>query len=77
MVLSKAGHLCCGVIPARSVELMYQMLGLGLSAAVIWHGLRLGWGSLVNVGAVGFVVFLVVRLHAWWWDWMPKYLFRH
>jgi hypothetical protein len=20
-------------------------------------------------------VFLFVRLHAWWWHWMPKYLF--
>ena len=29
----------------------------------------------MNLGAVAFVVFLYVRLHAWWWDWMPKYLF--
>lgn len=53
LVLSMAGHLCCGVIPAWSVELMYQILELGLSAAVIWHGLRLGWGSLVNGGGRG------------------------
>jgi hypothetical protein len=42
---------------------------------VLVHGLRLGHTSLVNVGALAFIVFLFVRLHAWWWDWMPKYLF--
>jgi hypothetical protein len=75
LVSSKVGHHCCSVLSWRSIELIYQMIGLGLSVLVIWHGLRLGRGGLVNVGAVGFVVFLLVRLHAWWWDWMPKYLF--
>ena len=29
----------------------------------------------MNLGAIAFVVFLYVRLHSWWWHWMPKYLF--
>ena len=29
----------------------------------------------MNLGAVAFVVFLYVRLHSWWWHWMPEYLF--
>jgi hypothetical protein len=27
------------------------------------------------MGALAFVAFLYVKLHSWWWDWMPKYLF--
>jgi hypothetical protein len=42
---------------------------------VVFHGLRLGRSGLVNLGAGAFIVFLFIRLHAWWWDWMPKYLF--
>lgn len=75
LVLSKGADLCCSANLASTVEVLYQLLGLGLSLAVVAHGLRLGRGGVVNLGAVGFVVFLLVRLHAWWWDWMPKYLF--
>ena len=31
--------------------------------------------GLVNLGVAAFIVFLFVRLYAWWWQWMPKYLF--
>jgi hypothetical protein len=75
LVLSIEGDVCCSVKWAPTVKMLYQLLGLGLSLAVVAHGLRLGRGSLVNLGVAAFVVFLVVRLHAWWWHWMPKYLF--
>jgi hypothetical protein len=75
LVLSKSGDLCCSAPLATVAEALYQLAGLGLSAGVIAHGLRLGRSGLVNLGAVAFVVFLFVRLHGWWWDWMPKYLF--
>lgn len=75
MILSKTGDPCCSVVPGRALEPVCQIAGLGLSVGVVFHGLRLGRGGLVNLGAVGFVVFLFVRLHAWWWHWMPKYLF--
>ncbi len=73
--LSKNVDPCCSGVPGRALEPICQLAGLGLSAGVVFHGLRLGRGGLVNLGAVGFVVFLFVRLHAWWWHWMPKYLF--
>lgn len=57
------------------VEGLYQILGLLLSAGVACHGVQLGRSGLVNLGVGGFVIFLYVRLHAWWWHWMPKYLF--
>jgi hypothetical protein len=57
------------------VAAAYQLAGIFLSLVVVAHGLRLGAASLVNLGAAGFGVFLFTRLQAWWWEWMPKYLF--
>lgn len=75
MVLSQRGDPCGSALSRRTLEALYQFLGLVASVGVVVHGLRLGRGGLVNLGAVGFIVFLFVRLHAWWWHWMPKYLF--
>lgn len=75
LLLSTAGDLCCSNLAPGSVSAVYQIIGLFLAGAVVAHGLRLGRALLVNAGAAGFVVFLFVRLHSWWWDWMPKYLF--
>jgi uncharacterized membrane protein len=75
LILSKRGDLCCSGLPGRLVETVYQLMGMAGSVAVVLHGLRLGRGGLVNLGAAAFVVFLFVRLHAWWWAWMPRYLF--
>ena len=41
----------------------------------MFHGIRLGRFGMVNMGALSFVVFLYVKLYAWWWAWMPKYVF--
>lgn len=75
LILSLGGDLCCGGLAPNLVAAGYQVLGLLLSGAVVFHGLRLGRGGLVNLGATAFIVFLFVRLHSWWWDWMPKYVF--
>jgi len=75
LVLSKRGDLCCSPLTPGALEALYQVLGVGLSVGVVCHGLALARSGLVNLGAAGFVVFLFVRLHAWWWHWMPKYLF--
>ena len=75
LILSKAADLCCSGPAASAAETGCQLLGLVLSGAVVFHGLQLTRTGLVNLGAGAFVVFLYVRLHDWWWDWMPKYLF--
>lgn len=72
---SKAGDLCCAGLRPKVMEGIYQLAGIALSLGVMFHGVRLGRSGLVNLGAVAFVIFLYIRLHAWWWDWMPKYLF--
>jgi uncharacterized membrane protein len=75
LLFSTSGHLCCWGVSYRVAEVFCQIAGMALSAGVVFHGLRLGRSGVVNLGALAFVVFLYVRLHSWWWHWMPKYLF--
>ena len=75
LIFSTSGHLCCWGVSLHVAEVSCQIAGMVLSAGVIFHGFRLGRGGLVTVGAAAFVLFLYVRLHSWWWHWMPKYLF--
>ncbi len=60
---------------AASVERLYEILGLMLSAGTIWLGIRRNWNGLVNTGAVFFTILLFMRLFHWWWEWMPRYVF--
>jgi len=75
LVLSIDGHTSYLRFPARTIETLYQFVGLVLCGGVVFHGVRLGRSGMVNTGALAFVVFLYVKLHAWWWAWMPKYVF--
>ena len=69
------GHTYSGRFTARTVETIYQLIGLLFSGAVVLHGIRLGRSGLVNLGAGTFIIFLYIKLYTWWWAWMPKYLF--
>jgi uncharacterized membrane protein len=60
---------------SKTVERIYEMVGLLTSGAAIWIGIARQWNGVVNAGSVFFTVFLFCRLYHWWWDWMPKYLF--
>jgi hypothetical protein len=75
LILSQTGDLGRPFLTPERGEVLCQLAGILLSAAVVAHGLRLGQAGLVNLGAAAFVVFVYLRLHAWLWNWMPKYLF--
>ena len=75
LILSIVGHTSYLRFSARTIETLYQFAGLVLSGGVVFHGIRLGRIAIVNMGALSFVVFLYVKLYAWWWAWMPKYVF--
>lgn len=75
LVVSISGHLCCWGVHYWVAEMFCQIVGMVLSALIIFRGFRLGRSGLVNLGALSFVVYLYVRLHSWWWQWMPKYMF--
>jgi uncharacterized membrane protein len=59
----------------KTVERLYEFIGLILSAGAIWLGIVRNWSGIVNAGACFFTIFLFTRLYRWWWDWLPKYLF--
>ncbi|MCC7373078.1 MAG: hypothetical protein IT581_00370 [Verrucomicrobiales bacterium] len=75
LLMSTTGHTCCGAIGPKSLVALDQVAGLTVAGWLVGHGLRRGWGNVVYLGATGFIGFLFLRLHAWWWHWMPKYLF--
>ncbi|MGH9869702.1 MAG: DUF2157 domain-containing protein [Candidatus Polarisedimenticolia bacterium] len=75
LILGFTGEMSWIPLKAKTVENLYQILGFALSSAAIALGIRRGWTEVVRVGAVGFVVFLYIKLFDWWWEWMPRYLF--
>jgi uncharacterized membrane protein len=75
LLLGTVGQLSYLPLSKKSVEVLYQMTGLGASALTVWIGLRRWWTEAINIGSGFFVIYLFTRLFAWWWDWMPKYLF--
>jgi uncharacterized membrane protein len=62
-------------LEGRTVEYLYQILGLLSSAACIWLGIRARFPAGVNISAAVFSVLLLFKMVDWWWDWMPRYLF--
>ncbi len=59
----------------RAIEWGYQLAGFVVSAGVIWLGVRTSLQDLVIVGNVFFLIFFYTRFFAWFWDWLPAYLF--
>jgi len=75
LILSQWGRGSYLMLPEEGIEIAYELLGFLLSGAAVWIGIRMAWKETANLGVVSLVVFLYIRLFAWWWDWMPKYLF--
>ena len=62
-------------VGADAVRILYQVLGFGGSAGIIWLGIARRRKELVYGGSTAFIALLYSEFTAWWWDWMPKYLF--
>lgn len=58
-----------------NVEFFYQLFGMAAAVGVIWLGVVHGWSGAVNTGTAFFLLFLLLRLVDWLWDWMPSYVF--
>jgi uncharacterized membrane protein len=63
------------MVAGDTLEALYQTSGFGLSALLVWLGIRRHWPGITNNGSTFFVIFLYTKFFDWWWDWMPKYLF--
>ncbi len=59
----------------KTIERIYEFLGLISTAGFIALGIRRQWDGVVNLSAAFFVIFLFCRLYHWWWDWMPRFVF--
>ena len=75
LILSNWGYISYLTWPATTIEHFYQIIGLVLSALLVWLGLRSQWGDVVNTGVTFFVIFLYTKFYDWWWEIFPKYLF--
>ncbi len=75
LILSNWGLISYMDFSKESIEMLYQVIGFGLSAIAIFVGIKKGWSEVINTGNVFFTIFLYTKFYDWWWDWMPKYLF--
>jgi hypothetical protein len=75
LVLGSYGYWSYLRWPAKQVEFLYQMASFVVSGAAIWLGVRWRLQDVVITGNVFFIIFLYTRFFAWWWPWMPAYLF--
>lgn len=57
------------------VETGYQIVGFVAFVSMIGVGLRRDEMILVRTGAVGLVLFLLLRMVDWFWDTIPQWLF--
>ncbi len=75
LILSNWGLISYINFSKESIEMLYQVIGFGLSAVAIFIGIKKGWPEVINTGNIFFTIFLYTKFYDWWWDWMPKYLF--
>jgi uncharacterized membrane protein len=75
LVLSHSGATSYFPLKEKPIEVAYELAGFLAAGLTIWWGVSRQTSVMVNLGAGAFTVFLFNRLFAWWWDWLPKYLF--
>ena len=76
MLVQENGTLTLlGGLSAQTVERAYQVLGAFVLAAVLTWGIRHDERGVTQVGVVGAVFYLFLRLVDWFWDLVPKWAF--
>ncbi|MEM1142298.1 MAG: DUF2157 domain-containing protein [Pseudomonadota bacterium] len=75
LILSYWGSASYLTISNDVVEVLYQVIGFAVSAALIAVGVKRGLNDVVNTANTFFILFLYTKIYSWWWDLMPKYLF--
>jgi uncharacterized membrane protein len=73
--LAEGGGHSYLLLESKSVERIYELVGLAAASGAIWLGIARQWDGVVNTASVFFTLFLFSRLYHWWWDVMPKYVF--
>lgn len=58
-----------------SIENLYQVLGLLLSALMIYLAIKHSWQETYRIASVFFIIFLYSKLFSWFWQSIPHFLF--
>lgn len=64
-----------GLVDRPWIEGGYQLLAVIALPLLIVLGVRKEWRGVTIVAVVYFIFFLISRLGAWFWDYLPKWLF--
>jgi hypothetical protein len=75
LYLGESGSWTYLPLDTKVVEHLYQLSGFLAAGLAIWYGITRRYNQVLNLGTAFFAIFLICRFVAWWWDWMPKYLF--
>ncbi len=75
LVESNGGLSAFATTDRHTIETGYKLLGaVVLTALVVW-GIRRDQRLVMQIGSVGAVLYLFMRLVDWFWDLLPKWLF--
>jgi uncharacterized membrane protein len=75
LLLSTSGDLSGLGLTRRTTEILFQLLTLAASVAVMALGVRRGWRETLFTGTGAFLVLAVIKSVDWFWDWLPRYLY--
>ncbi|MGM0624203.1 MAG: DUF2157 domain-containing protein, partial [Campylobacterota bacterium] len=75
LILANWGSISYLPFASNLIEILYQMIGFGMSALLIFFGIKKNLSDVVTSANIFFTIFLYTKFFDWWWGWMPKYIF--
>ncbi len=74
-LLSEWGEMSYLPLSPLAARHFYDVVGFGLGALIVYVAIRRRWPESLNVGGLFLGLFLVLKLHDWCWDRLPRYAF--
>ena len=75
IILAVEGELSFLPIGPGAVRTVYVTIGFCGGCAAIWAGISKRLKEVVYGGSIVCITLLYIKFTAWFWDWMPRYLF--
>ena len=75
LLLATSGSMNGLGLSRHAAEVVYQLLTLVASVAIISIGVHRGWRETIVAGTGAFLLLAVIKSVDWFWDWMPRYLY--
>lgn len=75
LMLGSAGRESWLPFDRDTIEVIYQLIGFVVAAAVTWWGISDRTPALVNGGVTFFVLLCLLKAFDWWWDLIPRWAF--